>query len=106
MNAELHLFKNGEHNSKSVSSLDRGVAPLLVLQLKSLAQTNKMLIDKLSPPASPKRSKPRRRTKKCTPEPGIHYRLNMNDIPFVVGQVRASFIRLYLDIVDRLEAMT
>jgi len=28
MNAELPLFKNGEHNSKSVSTHNRGLSPL------------------------------------------------------------------------------
>jgi len=29
MNAELPLFKNGEHNSEIVSTLDRGLTPWL-----------------------------------------------------------------------------
>jgi len=31
MNAELSLFKNGEHNSESVSILDRNITPLTTL---------------------------------------------------------------------------
>jgi len=31
MNAELHPFKNGEHNSESASTIDRVITPLKII---------------------------------------------------------------------------
>ena len=36
MNAELPLFKNGEHNSESASTIDRVITPLKVCTIFSL----------------------------------------------------------------------
>ncbi|KAF6033049.1 CEP57 [Bugula neritina] len=81
------------------------VSPNLSAELRSAAKTNQILIDKLSPPVSPNKHKPdspakqkkRRRPKKCKPShpvPGQHYRLNLADIPFVVGQSTAPSHRV------------
>jgi len=35
MNAELPPFKNGEHNSKNVSTINRAVTPLIIIEIIS-----------------------------------------------------------------------
>ncbi|XP_067945920.1 centrosomal protein of 57 kDa-like isoform X2 [Watersipora subatra] len=83
---------------------DQRVAPAnLTSELRSAAKTNQILIDKLSPPVSPsrkptvksvKRKKRMRKAAPVQPRAGQHYRLNLADIPFVVGQSTAPSHRV------------
>lgn len=59
-------------------------------ELETVAETNRMLMDMASPPKAKKKKrkapkpKPRRTTQPA--KPSDHYRLNLGNIPFVVGQ--------------------
>lgn len=60
-------------------------------ELESVAETNRVLMDMTSPPKAKKKKKrkvpkPKLRAKTHSTRPSDHYRLNLGNIPFVVGQ--------------------
>jgi len=43
MNAELPSFKNGEHNSESVSTIDRGLTPFTRVSIQDIFNLSQVL---------------------------------------------------------------